>query len=99
VLGKLTGAREATGASDTDRGYRRAGVNFQFFPDADRSNKNIPLNGITDHTIPSAYSGVQVTTPYQPLAMALEIMPSMGVLSVLTDVLPIRPLPISGLDS
>jgi len=32
-LGKLTGARKATGASDADRGYRRAGVNFQFFPD------------------------------------------------------------------
>jgi len=33
-LGKLTEAREATRASDAGRGYRRAGVNFQFFPDA-----------------------------------------------------------------
>jgi len=30
-LGKLTGAREATGASDADRGYRRVGVIFNFF--------------------------------------------------------------------
>ena len=33
-LGKLTGAREATGASDAGRGYQRAGVYFQFFPNA-----------------------------------------------------------------
>jgi len=32
-LGKLTGARKATGASDAGRGYRRARLNFHFFPD------------------------------------------------------------------
>ena len=32
-LGKLTGARQATGASDAGRGYRRARLNFHFFPD------------------------------------------------------------------
>ena len=30
-IGKLTGTREANGASDAGRGYQRAGVNFQFF--------------------------------------------------------------------
>jgi len=64
-----------------------------------RSNDRIPPNGVTDRTIPSAYSWVQVTTPRQPSATALGIIPSTGVLSVLTDILPIRPLPISHLDS
>jgi len=59
------------------------------------SNNKILPNGVTDHTIPSAYSWVQVTTLRQPLAMASGIIPSTGVLSVLTDLLPIRPLPIS----
>jgi len=52
-----------------------------------------------DQTITSAYSRIQVTTPRQPLAMVSGIIPSMGFLSMPTDVLPITPLPISRLDS